>query len=784
MRGLILAFALGVCWLQTRPDLPDLVWLGLLPPGLALLAWPASGRGAGLWKRALLWLLILAAGFFYAAWRAERRLADVLPSVWEGREVVLLGRVVGLPERTPQGPRFMFRPERVETPGAVVPSRLLLSGRQAAPSVPVEPRGGDCLRLTARLYRPHGAVNPHGFDYEAWLLQRGIRATGVSGGPSLATGECGIGVLAWLDRAREHIRDRLHAALAGRPHAGIVVALAVGDQDAIAAGQWALFRDTGVTHLMSISGLHVTLLSGLIYAGMLWAWRRHPGLCLRLPARRAALAAGLVTAAGYVALAGFGLPALRTLFMLTGAAAALWGGWATSASRVLAAALGLTLLLDPWAVLAPGFWLSYGAVAALLLAASGRLGRAAAWRGWLAAQWVVTLALTPVLLLLFHAVSLVSPLANALAIPLISLLAVPLTLAAVLLPMPFLAEAAHAVVALVMAALGWLAAWPQPVWHGAAPGWAALLLAVLGAGMLLLPRGLPGRGLGFLLFLPLFWPRLPVPAPGEFQLTVLDVGQGLAVLVRTAHHAWLYDSGPAYAGGGDAGERVVAPYLHAMGIHRLDALVVSHDDSDHAGGAASLRASHAPPWLLTSLAGLPTARLSPRGQALLRSPAGVEACVAGRAWSWDGVRFSVLHPPARQYAHPGFSDNDRSCVLRLEGAYGSALLPGDVERLGQLTLLAAPTALQADVLVLPHHGSAGSLTEGWVAATAPSLAPISVGRRNRFGHPAAATLWQYRRQGAVLPRTDQEGAIEVRLGADGLHWWGARQATPRYWRGR
>jgi competence protein ComEC len=780
IRFAIFAFALGAAWLQTRPVLPDGAWLWLALP-LLLLVMRFHSRGGAPWlRRSPVWLLAFLLGFYYAAWRAELRLDDALPGAWEGRPVTLVGRVLDLPEATARGWRFQFAVSRVETPGAIVPSRVQLAHYARGDAGVPEPTAGDCLRLTARLYRPHAQINPHGFDFEAWLLERGIRATGylTAAGPA---GDCGGGLRAMLDRQRQAIRTHLMRALGDRPYAGIVVALAIGDQDAIPSAQWTLFRHTGVTHLMSISGMHVTLFSTLVYLLVSRLWRRAPRLCLVLPARKAGLGLGLLAAAAYVALAGFGIPAQRTLYMLAVGVVCLWSGWVSSPTRILAAALLAVVLIDPWAALAPGFWLSFGAVAGLMYAASGRLAPPAWWLNWGKAQWAVTLALTPALLALFHEVSLVSPLANAFAIPLIGLLAVPLSLLAAVLPWDGLALAAHAVLELTLAGLHWLDGLPQPVWHGAQGGPVGLLLALLGAALLLLPRGVPGRVLGVLLFLPLFFPRLERPAAGEFWVDVLDVGQGLAAVVRTAQHVLVYDTGPLYASGEEAGSRIVAPFLHAQGLRRLDGLIVSHDDDDHSGGALGLATSHRPAVVLTPLAGVEATALSARGRAIVATLP-VRACRAGEGWRWDGVEFRILHPPAHHYQNPNYKDNERSCVLKVTGRGGSMLLTGDIERLGELSLLErVPEALPAEVLLVPHHGSKSSSMAEFVDAVGPRWAVIPVGHRNRFGHPSPVVLARYRTRGIEVLRTDRDGAVQLRIAPGGVETRRARLMQRRYW---
>lgn len=777
----ILAFALGAAWLQTRPVLPPLAlaWVNL---PLALLAFWLPSRGAAEWlRRGLIWLLAFLLGYCYAAWRAELRLSDSLPQAWEGRQVALTGRVLDLPEKTARGWRFRFAVSRVDTPGAGIPRQVLLSYVSRQGGLAPEPTAGACLHVHAKLFRPHAQINPHGFDFEAWLLERGIRATGHLIRASPASG-CGQTLRAAIDGQRQAIRSHLLQSLTDKPYAGVVVALAIGDQNAIPTAQWTLFRHTGVTHLISISGMHVTLFSTLIYLLISRLWRLSPSLCLYLPARKAGLGLGLLAATAYVALAGFGIPAQRTLYMLAAAVACLWNGWVTSPTRILAIALLAVVLIDPWAALAPGFWLSFGAVAVLVYAGSGRLGPLSWWRAGVKAQLAVTLGLTPLTMAWFHQTSLIAPLANAFAIPLIGLLAVPLSLLAAVLPWQGPALMAHAIIEATMTGLAWLDGLPQPVWYGPHAGNLALVLALLGAALLLLPSGVTGRWLGAFLFLPLLFPRLERPETGEFWVTVLDVGQGQAVVVRTRQHVLVYDAGPLYASGEEAGSRVVAPFLRASGIRHIDTLVVSHDDTDHSGGALALVDSHRPKTLLTSLARRGTATLSPHGQAILAGAAAAQPCVAGQSWHWDGVEFRLLHPPAHHYRNPFYRDNDRSCVLKVKAAGGSLLLPGDIERLGELSLVerVAPQ-LGAEVLLAPHHGSRSSSSAAFLDAVSPSKVVISVGHRNRFGHPSAVVLARYRQRGIEVLRTDQDGAITLRFRPRGIAVEKARLTWRRYW---
>ncbi|MGE0357937.1 MAG: DNA internalization-related competence protein ComEC/Rec2 [Burkholderiales bacterium] len=748
MRIFCAAFVAGTAALQQAAALPDHRLLA--PAAAALLAVRLVRHAAG---RAL---LLAAAGFAgghdLATWRAQARLAEALPAALEGRDLEVEGVVAGLPRSGGRGTRFLFEPDAAATP-AGVPSRVSLTWFGEAGAGPL-PRAGERWRFTVRLKRPRGLANPHGFDFESWALERGIRATGYvreSRSP-VRLAEHQPGWPQSLHRLRGAIRESMEASLGEARYAGVLVALAIGEQDAVTSGDWEVFWRTGVGHLVSISGLHVTMFASLAFALAAFAWVRVPRLALAVPARKAGAVAGLAAAAAYALVAGYGVPAQRTLVMLATAAACLLADRTASPSRVLAAAALAVTLADPWAVLAPGFWLSFGAVAAIFLAFALRERRPGALAAAARTQLAVTLALVPLLAALFGEVSLVSPLANAFAIPLVSLVIVPLTLAGALLPAGFLLAPAHALVAAAMVPLGWLAALPGAVVEvPAAPPW-TVAAAVAGTLVLLAPRGVPLRLAGAALLLPLACFRAPAPGPGEAWVDVLDVGQGLAVVVRTARHALAFDAGPSWGADSDAGSRIVVPYLRGEGVRRLDGLVVSHADDDHAGGARSLARSRAPPWLLSGLAGDDERH----GLAPLSLP-----CLAGQAWAWDGVAFEVLHPAADT---PPGSVNDLSCVLRVATAAGAALLAADIERRAEAQLVSRyGDRLRSRVLLVPHHGSRSSSTAPFVAAVAPEIAIVSAGWRNRFRQPAPAVEARYRDSGATVLRTDLLGALRVTL---------------------
>lgn len=776
MRFNILAFAAGILFVQLQPGLP--AWSGVLAVGLLSLLLRLLS-GVRLLRRGLAIVACLVLGVAWAAWRAEVRLADELPLALEGQDLQLTGVIAALPQPFAQGSRFEFVIHSAFTADglpAITPSRVMLSwyaGRRddAAGAVP-SMRPGEVWQMTARLRRPHGNANPGGFDYEAWLLERNIRATGyVRPAPAVRLGERWWPPLIVFERLRDSLRRGMEARLpeADYPFAGVLVALAIGDQKAIPNELWTTFNRTGVTHLVSISGLHVTMVAALAggLAGALW--RRRPALALRLPAQKAAVIVACLTALIYALLAGFAVPAQRTCYMLLVAAMALLSGRRVAASRILALALLVVLVIDPWAVLAAGFWLSFGAVAALLYVGSARIATGTDWasrlRGWGLVQWTATLASLPVLLLVFQQFSLVSPLANALAIPLVSFVVTPLALLGAVLPWWPVLALAHAVFAGLMEFLVWCAGWP--LWQAPAAPWWIVLLGAVGVGVALLPRGVPGRALGLVLLLPvLFWPA-PRPPAGVAEITVLDVGQGLATVVRTARHTLVYDPGPLYSAESDAGQRVVVPYLRWLGVNALDMLVITHRDSDHAGGAASV------------LAAMPVADIRSPVAEFRGSP-----CLAGQVWHWDGVEFAFLHPQ-RPAAAGETAGNHFSCVLRIASAGQRMLLTSDIEAVDEAATLARDAeAVRAEVLLAPHHGSRTSSSPGFVKAVAAQEVIFPVGYRNRFGHPKAEVVDRHLAQGSRLWRSDRDGAVMVRLAPDGVNMQAQRQVVRRYWHGR
>ncbi|RYF43544.1 MAG: DNA internalization-related competence protein ComEC/Rec2 [Comamonadaceae bacterium] len=724
-----------------------------------------------------------ALAFSLCGLRAVHFMAQGLDPALEGRDIALVGVVAAMPQRNELGQRFRLDVESARADGqeVVLPPKISLGwyGGEDSPLL----RAGERWQMTVRLKAPHGNLNPHGFDYELWLWEQGIQATGyVRAGPhgvpeGLRAPPQRIGST-WahpVERARQDVRAAIFERVADRKNAGLLAALVVGDQNAIDRADWDIFRATGVAHLMSISGLHVTMFAWAAALAVGWLWRRSQRLCLAWPAQHAALAGGVLLAGGYALFSGWGVPSQRTVWMLATLALLRLSGrrWPWPLLWLLACAVVVSF--DPWALAQAGFWLSFVAVGVLFATDSGAprvrpAGTAGRFGILLREQMVVTVALTPLTLLLFGQVSIVGMLANLVAIPWITLLVTPLALAGVLLP-PLWDAAAWAV-----QALGWflqqLAAWSfATVSTAAAPLWAGVA-GVLGGLVLAMRLPLPARLLGLPLMLPVLLWQAPRPAAGEFELLAADIGQGNAVIVRTAGHTLVYDAGPRYSAESDAGHRVLVPLLRAFG-ERVDTLVVSHRDSDHSGGAAAVLAMQPQAKLLSSIED------GHELQALRRAV----RCQAGQRWQWNGVDFAVLHPQPSDY-HASGRANALSCVLRISNGRQSALLAGDIELAQEERLVEqAAGALKADVLLVPHHGSKTSSSEAFLDAVQPKWALAQAGYRNRFGHPAAPVVERYLQRGASVVASPRCGAARW-SSAQPLHVACERDKAPRYWHHR
>ena len=758
---MLIAFFLGVLSGVALQLQQASLWQGTWYEACGFLAL-AGLAGCGLWARSWLRFVLTLAfatmlAFASTGWRASAYLQTAINPVLEGVDIEVVGVVSAMPQRLDAGLRFRFDVEsaRLEEKSAALPPRLLLSWyRDGKQDQPLTPHAGERWQLTVRLKAPHGNSNPHGFDYELWMWEQGAGASGyVREGKKQAPPKL-LGQINWhaaysIERARQATRDAVFEHLetanaedADRSAAGVLAALITGDQNAIERADWDIFRATGVAHLMSISGLHITMFAWLAAMLLGGLWRRSarlaPQLCLLFPAVHVGLLGGLILATLYAWFSGWGVPAQRTVWMLGTMTLLRLAGlrWPWYVTWLAAAVVVLTV--DPWAMLQAGFWLSFVAVAVLFASDSGDPKNK--WWGMLREQWIITLALAPLTLLLFQQVSLVGLLANAVAIPVVTLIVTPLAMLGTLF-VPLWDGAALAIAWLAVL-LKWLASFSYAVYTSPAPPLVLSILAVCGGVLWVLPlsakKRLQATVCAVLLMLPAVLWQPSRPVIGQFDLLAIDIGQGNAVLIRTAHHSLLFDAGPRFSRESDAGHRTIVPLLRALG-ERLDVLMLSHRDSDHTGGAKAVLAMQPQTRVITSV-------VQPEERMALGLPESIESCYAGQTWTWDNVRFEVLHPSkemlaAEQPAKP----NAIACVLKItnadKDAPKSALLTADIEARQERVLL--DSQVQSTVLLVPHHGSKTSSTQEFLDAVKPRIALVQAGYRNRFAHPRPEVMARY-----------------------------------------
>jgi competence protein ComEC len=779
-----LLFLAGLMLVQQLTVLPDIQWLIAAGVAACIIAWLRYWR-----------VLFFMVGVLWAIVFAMHRLSERLPEQLEGVEIQVAGTIAGLPEQDEKRARFDFitrdgvYAENLPGAGAAItregvyaasqqgagaatvaelerqlPAKLRLSWYY--PDQPI--KAGQRWLFTVKLKRVHGTMNPGGFDYERWLFTEGVGATGyVRPSPKpvlLGRDPAWSSISVW----RQTITDQLTIALGNSPSLALIKALTIGDGNSVAQEQWEVFRKTGTTHLVVISGSHIGLIAGLVYFLVLkfWAWT---GYTAWSPQKVAAFSAVLV-AIFYAGLAGFSVPTQRSVVMLSVAMAAIILQRNTRPFNILSIAMFAVLVVDPLAVLSAGFWLSFIAVAVIVYAVSGRLGRLGPMWGTIKINWVTSVGLSPLLLLFFQQVSLVAPLANLVAVPVISLLVVPLSLLAVIVMfiLPEMADKLFYLVDQVLQGLWWLlvqlAELPMASINHALPSYWALLFAVPGILWLLAPVGIPARWLSLVMFLPLVFTDAKRPETGDIHMTLLDVGQGLSAVVRTAHHLLVYDAGAKFSEQSDMGQSVLLPFLRLQGIDKVDSLIVSHGDNDHIGGAVSLIRGIDVGQVLTSVP-----------QQL--SEYAPSKCAAGQSWLWDEVSFTLLAP---QQAF--MSDNDNSCVLKIQSEHGTVLLTGDIEAAAESWLVKTyGEELKADVLVAPHHGSKTSSTTEFLQTVQPDYVLIPAGYRNQFGHPHKDVLARYRQIHARWLTSADGGAITVNTENNALVVQGMREMESRYW---
>lgn len=754
MVAIALAFLAGHCVIHCLPGLPSLVSLGVVVLVVSVVlvgAHLAGPRGDGRIARTsaafALWGLL---GLLWAWGHATLRLAEDLPAALEGRDVVVRGFIASLPDSSVD-PQFVFE---VVAAAPEIPTRLRLTWYRASST----PLPGEQWQLTVRLKRRSGFANPGGFDYEGYLFREGIGATGYvrDAGDNRRLRAPTYHYL--IARVRGWIGSRIAEAVGQHKMLGVLQGLAIGDTRAMQVEQWRVFAATGTTHLMAISGLHIGMVA------MLAAWaggsivRSRRAQALGITAMHGQVLAGLSAAVIYSVLAGLSIPTQRTLLMLGIYFGLRWWRRTLAIGRSLGLALIVILLLDPFAPLAVGAWLSFIAVLVIVMATSGRVTREGTIASFSRVQLAVTIGLIPVLLVSFGSLSLVAPVANALAVPAFTLLIVPAvligTLAAMIHPPlgTMLLELPATLLETGWPVLEWLANQPLAVWYAPQPSLPVLVALVAGVVLMMLPAIWPVRLAGIVMCLPMMFHRAPTPEPGSFELTVLDVGQGLAAVVRTQEHVLVYDTGPAFQSGRSAAELAVLPFLRHLGVRSIDLMMVSHGDQDHSGGLADM------------LAAMPVGALFAGPSVNQARPDKID-CKIGQQWQWDDVTFTVLHPDANSGAQTrSRGDNESSCVLHVRGRDGTALLTGDIEAAGEHQLLDRGVT-PVTVVVAPHHGSDTSSSSLFVAATQPDVTIFSTGYRNRWNFPHPDVVERWRAVGARTYDTGASGAISVTFAA-------------------
>lgn len=826
----MLSWLLGVAAQLQQADLGGGASMALLTAVVAVSLWlgdqalSRSGASAAKWRsqiamRSLLWGLAVALmGWSHTQWQASQRLDMQWPDQLDNQIITLTGQVDSMPATQDWGVQMTVRVHEVRLndqrwrggqpwgnmPG-VCPDRVAVTWASANGAYQGPVQAGQTWQWPVRLHRPDGRFNPGGFDSEQWLFQQGLRAQGkvirikTDSGlmpPRLLHRAQGVDAT-WLDRMRDGLAQRVRAHVQSPDMAGLLIGLTLGEQSAISNRHWQIMRDTGIAHLAAISGLHITMLGWLLGVLAGACWRRSMRLMAWVPAITAQRWATVLGAGGYAALAGWGIPAQRTVLMLTLVVLLKQSGRRWPWPLVLLLAAVLVTGLDPWALSQAGFWLSFGAIGLLMLAAPEQADiTSRPWREKLVAavqvlwqtQWRASLGLAPLSLVFFQTVSLLSFATNLVCVPLFTLLVTPLALLGYMWPAAW--DVAIRVLSWTLHPLGILAKQPAYLWQAPQVSTWAAALALAGVAWMLFPWPWRWRLMAAPALLFLLWPtRLsqvwPAPPPNVFQVMAADVGQGTSVLVRTATHALLYDTGPKYSESADTGDKVLVGLLRSTGVRVLDELLISHGDMDHTGGAATI------------LNKLPVKRLRhslDANDALLKQaqalqyPPELLTCQAGQQWEWDGVSFEILHPaqagavPHRGKRKP--SDNARSCVLRVYAQGMQALITGDLEAPQEQAVLdASLDKLRSDVLLVPHHGSQTSSTMAFLGAVKPRVAVVQAGPRNRYGHPRPQVMSRYRMQGIAVVQSKDCGAWwwqsdTAAQFAEGQCW---RQSQKRYW---
>ena len=772
MRAGTIAFLIGiVIFLQVSTMPPN--WLLVFLP-ITVTALFLRPKLRLFHKYILLLSCSVICGFLWAMLRADIILSNELDRTVEGETVIIKGEVVSLPEIIDSGIRFEFQITemisqagiRLENPGKV----RLGWYRQNVSILP-----GEHWRLHVRLKRPYGFSNPGGFDYEGWLFQHRIRATGYV--RNRENNELLYKASLFSVNYQRHLlRSLINKSHIAEFETNFISALSLGDRSKISAKQWQTLTRTGTSHLLAISGLHIGLVAGLFFIVGRWLWAFAGSLPLQISSQRFAALAGLLGALIYAAMAGFSIPTQRALIMLSVWMLSLFFNRKYAVSDIISISLLAVLIIDPFAAMDAGFWLSFIAISIIAYGMTCRVqtniyGWRNVWWKWGRVQYLVAVGLFPVLVLWFQQYPLVGLLANIVAVPYISLIVVPLVLLGIVL-LPFAFPVGELVLQLAGQALGCL--WPFleylsslefNLWHSASPSPLAFVAGMIGVLILLLPKGMPARWIGIFWLLPLLLPHSEAPETGDFWLAQLDVGQGLASVIQTQAHTLVYDTGDKFSQRFNAADAVIIPYLKHQNILHPDLLIVSHGDQDHIGGAEALLTKYPQIQVLTSIE-----------EKIDHSK--VEKCVQGQSWQWDEVEFEILSPVHSE----DYQGNNSSCVLRISNGQHSIILSGDIEQAIESRLIRTlPDKLSAKLLIAPHHGSKTSSSPAFIDALAPEIVVFPVGYRNRFGFPKQDIISRYESRQVKILNTARDGALLFRFEDSEMIFNRYRYDNQRFW---
>ena len=779
MRLFALFFLLGSLIIQQFQQLPSLIWIGLfLASSIFLTVFFKNKSTRLIFNSLLVSATALFSGLLLSTTVAQNQLSKQIPMQWEGQDIILQGKVLGIPDQKEDGTRFRIEISQASlkaTPEESINFKGVV--RLGWFRSTQEVNAGETWQLVVRMKRPSGFLNPGGFDYEKWLFTERISATGyIREEPDYNKR---VSESPWwsINRLRQNIHRNIQDGMEDKASAAILSALVVAVRTKFDDEQWKLLQQTGTSHLVAISGLHIAVVAGFAYLPIMLIWGLFPVLNEKIPLRVAGAIAGVLFATLYAMLAGFTLPTQRALLMVVIALLGLLVRRNYHASTILAVVVVAVLLLDPLAGMTVSFWLSFLAVTLIMIVLKRQIEKPA--MQLIKLQIVLSLGMLPLTLFFFGSASLLSPVANLLAIPWVSLVVVPLSLLALVF-MPISTFISNGLFSIAALAIEWMFSGFELLSTSSLANVSIaeipsvyLLSAFAGFLFLLLPKGFPARWLGLVAILPALLFSVEKPKQGEFIFTLLDAGQGMASVVQTKNHTLIYDVGTRYSKTYDIGKLVVVPFLKAKGLISVDSMILSHKDIDHWGGAEAVMKE----IIVKNIVSSDTTILENHK---------IAECVKGDHWQWDGVGFEILSPP-EDYPQ---NDNNRSCVLRVSNAKHSLLLTGDIEKMTEKLLLAYANEaeneegeVQSEVISVPHHGSKTSSSQAFIEAVSPKLALIPAGYRNRFGHPKDKVLARYKSLGVEVMGTVGSGAITVKFPAgEGSYEVEAyREKVRRFW---